>query len=165
MYIFLGKKVLLCKAVTFYCTKIFTVFRMHQIPRKAYKSDQSGQMLCTLKFYMDTRCVEMAQQQESGPTGTKIHTQEVLTENIVRQRLCTRKGTHVSEIFATAKQGVYPKGDTFRGILELQIEAAVLELMVFGKLKKGNGSAGAVFLKYTNNRKKCYPIIEILTKW
>ena len=85
----------------------------------------------------------MAQQQESGPTGTKIHTQEVLvlTENIVRHRLCTRKGTQVSEIFATAKQGVYPKGDTFRGILELQLEAAVLELMVFGKLKKGNGSA------------------------
>ncbi len=50
----------------------------------------------------------------------------------------------MSEIFATAKQGVYPKGDTFRGILELQLEAAVLELMVFGKLKKGNGSAGAV---------------------
>ena len=102
-------------------------------------------MLCALKFYTDTRCVEMAQQQESGLTGTKIHTQEVLTENIVRHRLCTRKGTQVSEIFATAKQGVYPKGDTFRGILELQLEAAVLELMVFGKLKKGNGSAGAVF--------------------
>ena len=50
----------------------------------------------------------------------------------------------MSEIFVTAKQGVYPKGDTFRGILELQLEAAVLELMVFGKLKKGNGSAGAV---------------------
>ena len=86
----------------------------------------------------------MAQQQESGPTGTKIHTQEVLTENIVCHRLCTRKGTQVSEIVATAKQGVYPKGDTFRGILELQLEAAVLELMVLGKLKKGNGSAGAV---------------------
>ena len=41
-------------------------------------------------------------------------------------------------------RGVYTKGDTFRGILELQLEAAVLELMVFGKLKKGNGSAGAV---------------------
>ena len=54
----------------------------------------------------------MAQQQESGPTGTKIHMQEVLTENIVHHRLCTRKGTQVSEIFATAKQGVYPKGDT-----------------------------------------------------
>ena len=103
-------------------------------------------MLYTLKFYTDTRCVEMTQQQESGLRGTKIHTQEVLTENIVRHRLSTRKGTRVSEIFATAKQGVYPKGDTFRGILELQLEAAVLELMVFGKLKKGNGSAGAVFL-------------------
>ena len=51
----------------------------------------------------------------------------------------------MSEIFVTAKQGVYPKWDTFRGILELQREAAGLELMVFGKLKKGNGSAGAVF--------------------
>ena len=51
----------------------------------------------------------------------------------------------MSEIFATAKQGVYPKGDTFRGILELPRGAVVLELMVFGKLKKGNGSAGAVF--------------------
>ena len=105
-------------------------------------------MLCALKFYTDTRCVEMAQQQESGLTGTKIHTKEVLTENIVCHRLCTQKGTRVSEIFATAKQGVYPKGDTFRGILELQLEAAVLELMVFGKLKKGNGSAGAVFKKW-----------------
>ena len=62
--------------------------------------------------------------------------QEVHTENIVRHRLCTRKGTQVSEIFATAKQGVYPKGDTFRGILELQLEAAVLELMVFGGTEK-----------------------------
>ena len=50
----------------------------------------------------------------------------------------------MSEIFATAKQGVYPKGDTFRGILELQLGAVVLELMVFGEQKKGNGSAGAV---------------------
>ena len=49
------------------------------------------------------------------------------------------------EIFVTAKQGVYPKGDTFRGILELQLGAVVLELMVFGEQKKGNGSAGAVF--------------------
>ena len=87
----------------------------------------------------------MAQQQKSGLTGTNTHTQEVFTENRVSHRLCTQKGTQVSEIFATAKQGVYPKGDTFRGILELQLEAAVLELMVFGKLKKGNGSAGAVF--------------------
>ena len=51
----------------------------------------------------------------------------------------------MSEIFATAKQWVYPKGDTFRGILELQLGAVVLELMVFGEQKKGNGSAGAVF--------------------
>ena len=61
----------------------------------------------------------MAQQQESGLTGTKIHTQEVLTENIVSHRLCTRKGTQMSEIFATVKQGVYPKGDAEGGILEL----------------------------------------------
>ncbi len=60
----------------------------------------------------------MAQQQESGLTGTKIHMQEVLTENIVRHRLCTQKGTPVPEIFATAKPGVYPK-EAFRGILEL----------------------------------------------
>ena len=87
----------------------------------------------------------MAQQQKSGLTGTKIHTQEVLTENKVSHRLCTQKGTQVSEIFATAKPGVYPKGDAEGGILELQLEAAVLELMVFGELKKGNGSARAVF--------------------
>ena len=61
----------------------------------------------------------MAQQQESGPTGTKIHMQEVLTENIVHHRLCTRKGTQVSEIFVTAKQEVYPQGDAEGGILEL----------------------------------------------
>ena len=42
----------------------------------------------------------------------------------------------MSERFVTAKQGVYPKGDTFRGILELQLEAAVLELMVFGGTEK-----------------------------
>ena len=42
----------------------------------------------------------------------------------------------MSEIFVTAKQGVYPKGDTFRGILELQLEAAVLELMVFWGTEK-----------------------------
>ena len=40
---------------------------------------------------------------------------------------------------------MYPRGDTFRGILELQLGAVVLELMVFGDQKKGNGSAGAVF--------------------
>ena len=45
----------------------------------------------------------------------------------------------MSEIFATAKQGVYPKGDTFRGILELQLGAVVLKLMVFGRLKKEMG--------------------------
>ena len=56
----------------------------------------------------------------------------------------------MSEKFATAKQGVYPKGDTFRGILELQLEAAVLELMVFGELKKGNGSARAVLSNIYN---------------
>ena len=84
-YIFLGKKVLLCKAVTFYCTKIFTVFRVHQIPRKAYKSDQSGQMLCALKFYTDTRCVEMVRRQESRQTGAEIHTREVHTGNIARR--------------------------------------------------------------------------------
>ena len=106
----------------------------------------------------------MAQQQESGPTGTKIHTQEVLTENIVRHRLYTRKGTQVSEIFATAKQGVYPKGDTFRGILELQLEAAVLELMVFGKLKKGNGSAGAVFVSVAADLKKMMPTVADLKR-
>ena len=61
----------------------------------------------------------MAQQQKSGLTGTNTHTQEVLTENRVCHRLCTQKGTQVSEIFVTAKPGVYPKGDTFRGILEL----------------------------------------------
>ena len=32
-----------------------------------------------------TRCVEMARRQESGPTGTEIHTQEVHTGNIVRR--------------------------------------------------------------------------------
>ena len=61
----------------------------------------------------------MVQQQKSGLTGTKIHTQEVLTENKVSHRSCTQRGTQVSEIFVTAKPGVYPKGDTFRGILEL----------------------------------------------
>ena len=45
----------------------------------------------------------------------------------------------MSEIFVTAKQGVYPKGDTFRGILELQPGAVVLKLMVFGRLKKEMG--------------------------
>ena len=94
----------------------------------------------------DTWCVEMAQQQKSGLTGTNTHTQEVLTENRVSHRLCTQKGTQVSKIFVTAKPGVYPKGDTFRGILELQLEAGVLALIVFGELKKGNGSAGAVFI-------------------
>ena len=84
-HIFLGKKVLLCKAVTFYCTKIFTVFRVHQIPRKAYKSDQSGKMLCALKFYTDTRCVEMARRQESRQTGAEIHTREVHMGNIARR--------------------------------------------------------------------------------
>ena len=73
------------------------------------------------------------------------YTQEIFTENRVRQRLCTQKGTPVSKILVMAKPGVYPKGDTFRGILELQLGAVVLELMVLGKLKKGNGSAGAVF--------------------
>ena len=61
----------------------------------------------------------MVQQQKSGLTGTNIHTQEVLTQNRVHHRLYTQKGTHVSKIFVTAKPGVYPKGDTFRGILEL----------------------------------------------
>ncbi len=42
-----------------------------------------------------------------------------LVENEVRQRLCTQKGTQVSRIFVTAKQGVYPQGDAEGGILEL----------------------------------------------
>ena len=67
----------------------------------------------------DTWCVEMAQQQKSGLTGTNTHTQEVLTETRVRRRLCTQKGTQVSKIFVTAKQGVYPQGDAEGGILEL----------------------------------------------
>ena len=67
----------------------------------------------------DTWCVEMVQQQKSELTGTNTHTQEVFTENRVCHRLCTQKGTPVSEIFVTAKPGVYPKGDTFSGILEL----------------------------------------------
>ena len=58
-----------------------------------------------------------------------------------------QRGTWGSKKFVTAKQGVYPRGDTFRGILELQLGAVVLELMVFGEQKKGNGSAGAVFEK------------------
>ena len=53
----------------------------------------------------------------------------------------------MSEIFATAKQGVYPKGDTFRGILELQLEAVVLELMVFGRQKKEMGRREPYFLR------------------
>ena len=51
----------------------------------------------------------------------------------------------VQEIRHGETRGV-PQGDTFRGILELQLGAVVLELMVFGEQKKGNGSAGAVFL-------------------
>ena len=47
-----------------------------------------------------------------------------------------QRGTWGCKKFVTAKQGVYPKGDTFRGILELQLEAAVLELMVFGGTEK-----------------------------
>ena len=58
-----------------------------------------------------------------------------------------QRGTWGSKKFATAKQGVYPSGDTFRGILELQLEAAVLELMVFGKLKKGMGRREPYFTK------------------
>ena len=61
----------------------------------------------------------MAQQQKSGLTGTNTHTQEVFTENRVCHRLCTQKGNQVSEIFATAKPGVYLQGDAEGGILEL----------------------------------------------
>ena len=50
-----------------------------------------------------------------------------------------QRGTWGSKKFATAKQGVYPKGDTFRGILELQLGAVVLKVMVFGRLKKEMG--------------------------
>ena len=61
---------------------------------------------------------------------------EMPANNGVRRRLCTQKGTQVSRIFATAKRGVNPKGDAEGGILELQLEAAVLELMVFGGTEK-----------------------------
>ena len=66
----------------------------------------------------DTWCVEMAQQQKSGLTGTNTHTRSTHRDRVCH-RLCTQKGTHVSKIFATVKLWVYPKGDTFRGILEL----------------------------------------------
>ena len=49
----------------------------------------------------------------------QTHTHEVLTKNRVCHRLCTQKGTQVSEIFVTAKPGVYPQGDAKGGILEL----------------------------------------------
>ena len=49
----------------------------------------------------------------------QTHTHKKYSQRRVCHRLCTQKGTQVSEIFVTAKPGVYPKGDTFRGILEL----------------------------------------------
>ena len=103
-------------------------------------------MLCALKFYMDTRCVEMVRRQESRQTGAEIHTREVHTGNIARRWLWRQRGTWGCKKFATAKQGVYPRGDTFRGILELQLGAVVLKLMVFGRLKKEMGRREPYFV-------------------
>ena len=42
---------------------------------------------------------------------------------------------------------MYPRGDTFRGILELQLGAVVLKLMVFGRLKKEMGRREPYFFE------------------
>ena len=54
---------------------------------------------------------------------------------------------------------MYPRGDTFRGILELQLGAVVLKLMVFGRLKKEMGRREPYFCHehFLKNLKKHGP--------
>ena len=72
-------------------------------------------MLCALKFYTDTRCVEMVRRQESRQTGAEIHTREVHTGKYSPPLIVETEGhLGVQEIRHGETRGV-PQGGHIQG--------------------------------------------------